>query len=170
MVNNEGNIDFPVLGRIHVGGLTKNEAENLIREKLMPYLRETPIVTIRMVNYKISVLGEVARPGTFTVNNEKVNVFEALAMAGDMTIWGLRDNVKLIREDTDGKREIILLDLNKADIVTSPYYYMQQNDIIYVTPNPTKAKNSDIGQSTSLWFSATSILVSLASLLVMIFK
>ena len=69
LVNNEGNIDFPVLGRIHVGGLTKNEAENLIREKLMPYLRETPIVTIRMVNYKISVLGEVARPGTFTVNN-----------------------------------------------------------------------------------------------------
>ena len=101
LVNNEGNIDFPVLGRIHVGGLTKNEAEDLIREKLKPYLEETPIVTIRMVNYKISVLGEVNKPGTFTVNNEKVNVLEALAMAGDMTIWGLRDNVKLVRENTD---------------------------------------------------------------------
>ena len=91
-------------------------------------------------------------------------------MAGDMTIWGLRDNVKLIRENADGKREIILLNLNKADIIESPYYYMQQNDIIYVSPNKTKAKNSDIGQSTSLWVSGTSILVSIASLLVNIFK
>ena len=170
LVNNEGDIDFPVLGRIHVGGLTKNEAEDLIREKLKPYLQETPIVTVRMVNYKISVLGEVNNPGTFTVNNEKVNVLEALAMAGDMTIWGLRDNVKLVRENANGKREIILLNLNRADIVGSPYYYMQQNDIIYVSPNKTKAKNSGIGQSTSLWISGTSILVSIASLLVNIFK
>ena len=170
LVNNEGDIDFPVLGRIHVGGMTRHEAEDVIREKLKPYLQETPIVTIRMVNYKISVLGEVTSPGTFTVNNEKVNVLEALAMAGDMTIWGLRDNVKLIRENADGKREIILLNLNKADIIESPYYYMQQNDIIYVSPNKTKAKNSDIGQSTSLWVSGTSILVSIASLLVNIFK
>ena len=91
-------------------------------------------------------------------------------MAGDMTIWGIRDNVKLIREDAAGKREIISLNLNDADIVTSPHYYLQQNDILYVTPNKTKAKNSDIGQSTSLWFSATSILVSIASLLVTIFN
>ena len=123
-----------------------------------------------MVNYKISVLGEVARPGTFIVDNEKVNVLEALAMAGDMTIWGLRNNVKLIRENANGQREIIVLNLNKADIIDSPYYYMQQNDIIYVSPNKTKAKNSDIGQSTSLWVSGTSILVSIASLLVTIFK
>ena len=166
LVNNEGNIDFPVLGTLHIGGLTKSEAEDLIREKLKPYLRETPIVTVRMTNYKISVLGEVAKPGTFTVSNEKVNVLEALAMAGDMTIWGMRNNVKLVREDATGKREIVYLDLNDADIVTSPYYYLQQNDIIYVTPNETKAKNSDIGQSTSLWFSATSILISVANLLI----
>ena len=170
LVNNEGDIDFPVLGRIHIGGLTKSQAEDLIREKLKPYLTETPIVTIRMVNYKISVLGEVAKPGTFIVDNEKVNVLEALAMAGDMTIWGVRNNVKLIRENANGQREIIVLDLNKADIIDSPYYYMQQNDIIYVSPNKTKAKNSDIGQSTSLWVSGTSILVSIASLLVTIFK
>ena len=170
LVNNDGFIDFPVLGRLQVGGLTKNEAENLIREKLGDYLRETPIVTVRMSNYKIAVLGEVARPGMFTVNNEKVNIFEALAMAGDLTVWGLRDNVKLIREDATGKREIISLNLNNAEIVTCPYYYLQQNDILYVSPNKTKAKNSDIGQSTSLWFSATSILVSIASLLVTIFR
>ena len=165
LVNNEGTIDFPVLGRLQVGGLTKNQAEDLIREKLADYLREVPIVTVRMANYKIAVLGEVARPGMFTVSNEKVNIFEALAMAGDMTIWGKRDNVKLIREDALGNREIIILNLNNADIVTGPYYYLQQNDILYVNPNKTKAKNSDVGQSTSLWFSATSILVSVASLL-----
>ena len=170
LVSNDGTIDFPVLGRLKVGGLTKNEAEDLIREKLKDYLRETPIVTVRMSNYKIAVLGEVARPGMFTVNNEKVNIFEALALAGDLTVWGMRDNVKLIREDATGKREIINLNLNNAEIVTCPYYYLQQNDILYVSPNKTKAKNSDIGQSTSLWFSATSILVSIASLLVTIFR
>lgn len=170
LVNNEGCIDFPVLGTLKVGGLTKNEAEDMIREKLKPYLKEVPIVTVRMSNYKISVLGEVARPGTFTVSNEKVNVLEALAMAGDLTIWGMRDNVKLVREDAAGKREIIELDLTNAEIITSPYYYLQQNDILYISPNKTKAKNSDIGSSTSLWFSATSILVSVASLLYNILK
>lgn len=170
LVDNQGNIDFPVLGELHLGGLSMNEAESMIREKLQPFLKETPIVTVRMVNYKISVLGEVAKPGTFIINNEKVNVLEALAMAGDMTIWGLRDNVKLVREEENGKRNIVVLDLNRADIVKSPYYHLQQNDILYVSPNKTKAKNSDTGQSTSLWVSATSILVSIASLLVTIFK
>lgn len=170
LVNNEGEIDFPVLGRLKVGGLTKNEAEKLIREKLQPYLKEAPIVTVRMANYKISVLGEVARPGSFTVSNEKVNVLEALAMAGDMTVYGVRTNVKLIREDAEGKREIIPLDLTKSDLVLSPYFYLRQNDILYVTPNETKAKSSDIGTTTTTWISATSILISLASLIVNILR
>ena len=118
----------------------------------------------------LSSYREVARPGTFTISNEKVNLLEALAMAGDMTVWGVRDNVKLIRESADGKQEIITLDLNSAETILSPYYWLQQNDIVYVTPNKAKARNSDIGNSTSLWFSATSILVSLASLLVTIFR
>lgn len=166
LVSNDGTIDFPVLGTLQIGGLTKGEAESLIREKLGEYLKETPIVTVRMSNYKISVLGEVTRPGVFTISNEKVNIFEALAMAGDLTIWGMRNNVKLIREDADGQRNIIYLNLNRADIVTSPYYYLQQNDILYVTPNKTKARNSDIGQITNFWFSGTSILVSLVNILV----
>lgn len=166
LVNNDGTIDFPVLGRLKVMGLTKSEAEDMIREKLMPHFEEVPIVTVRMSNYKIAVLGEVARPGSFVVNNEKVNIFEALAMAGDLTVWGVRDDVKLIREDATGKREIISLNLNNAEVVTCPYYYLQQNDILYVSPNKTKAKNSDVGQSTSLWFSATSILISIANLLI----
>lgn len=166
LVDNNGEINFPVLGRLNVGGLTKREAENMIRKKLKPYIiNEEPIVTVRMVNYKISVLGEVNRPGAFTINNEKVNVLEALAMAGDMTIYGVRDDVKLIREQEDGKREIIKLNLTNAAIVTSPYYYLKQNDILYVKPNKMKAKNADIGTTTSLWLTSTSILVSIASLI-----
>ena len=170
LVNNQGEIDFPVLGRLKISGLTKNECEALIREKLVPYLKEPPIVNVRMVNYKISVLGEVNHPGTFTVSNEKVNVLEALAMAGDMTVYGVRDNVKLVRENANGERLIQTLNLNDADLVRSPYFYLQQNDILYVSPNKTKARNSDIGNSTTLWISATSILVSIASLLVTVFK
>lgn len=165
LVDNEGKVDFPVLGELKLGGLTKKQAEKMIIDKLKPYIKETPIVTVRMVNYKISVIGEVARPGTFTISNEKVNLLEALAMAGDMTVYGLRDDIKLIREDANGKQEIIPLDLNKAETILSPYYWLQQNDIVYVTPNKAKARNSDIGNSTSLWFSATSILISIASLL-----
>jgi polysaccharide export outer membrane protein len=142
----------------------------MIREKLGPYINERPIVTVRMANYKISVLGEVNSPGTFTVNNEKVNILEALAMAGDLTVYGKRDNIKLIREDAEGKREIINLNLTNAEIVTCPYYYLQQNDIVYVSPNKTKAKNSSIGNSTTIWFSATSILISLASLVINILR
>ena len=170
LVDNDGNINFPVLGELKLGGLTKREAEQLIIDKLKPYMKEPPIVTVRMVNYKISVIGEVTRPGTFTISNEKVNLLEALAMAGDMTVYGLRDNVKLIREDANGKQQIVTLDLNKAETILSPYYWLQQNDIIYVTPNKAKARNSDVGNSTSLWFSATSILVSIVSLLVNILK
>lgn len=170
LVDNDGIIDFPVLGRLRVGGLTKTEAENMIREGLKPYINEVPIVTVRMANYKISVLGEVARPGTFTVSNEKVNIFEALALAGDMTVWGVRNDVKLIREDADGQRMVMSLNLNDANIINSDYYYLQQNDVVYVTPNKVKARNSDIGSATSLWFTAGSMLVSIASLLVNILK
>lgn len=150
--------------------MTKNECEAMLRDRLAPYLKETPIVNVRMVNYKISVLGEVKNPGTFTVSNEKVNVLEALAMAGDMTVYGVRDNVKLVRETADGGRDIQELNLNDANLIRSPYFYLQQNDILYVSPNKTAARNSDIGNSTTLWISATSILVSIASLLVTILK
>ena len=170
LVDNQGNINFPVLGEIHVGGLTKLEIENLIIDKLKVYLKEAPLVTVRIVNYRISVLGEVTKPGSFVVSNEKINLLEALAMAGDLTIYGMRDNVKLIRTGQDNKQEIITMDLNKAETVLSPYYQLQQNDIIYVTPNKTKAKNSDIGTSTGLWFSGVSILLSITNFLLTILR
>ena len=133
-------------------------------------MKEAPLVTVRIVNYRISVLGEVSSPGSFVVSNEKINLLEALAMAGDLTIYGMRDNVKLIRTGQDNKQEIITLDLNKAETVFSPYYQLQQNDIIYVIPNKTKAKNSDIGVSTGLWFSGISVLMTIANLLITILR
>lgn len=172
LVDNDGNINFPIVGKIHVAGLTKSETEQLITEKIRPYLSETehPIVTVRMSSYSISVLGEVNAPGNFIVSREKVNIFEALALAGDMTIYGVRNNVKLIREDATGKKEIHTLNLNDANVINSPYYYLQQNDILYVEPNKIKAQNSAIGSMTTLWISVSSVLVSIATLLVSVLR
>ena len=172
LVGNDGTISFPVLGTLHVGGLTKTECEKLIHDRILPYVnsKDNPLVTVRMTNYKISVVGEVARPGMFIVTNEKINIFEALAQAGDLTIYGVRERVKLIREDAQGKKNIYTVNLNDANIISSPYYYLQQNDIIYVEPNKVKASNSSVGQTTSLWLTSTSILISLVSLLYNILK
>ncbi len=168
LVDNEGEIDFPIVGKLRVGGLTKSEAEELIIGKLDLYLKETPIVSVRMTNYNISVLGEVSNPGTFTIDNEKVNIFEALAMAGDMTIYGRRLDVKLIRENGRGERTVVTLDMTDPAIISSPYYFLQQSDVLYVTPNKTKAKTSDISSSTTIWFTAVSTIVSFATLIVSI--
>ena len=172
LVDNEGGIDFPVIGYIKVGGLTKRECEKFIHDKVKPYLNaaENPVVTVRMSSYSISVLGEVNKPGSYQVSREKINILEALAQAGDLTIYGVRERVKLIREDAQGHKQIHTVNLNDANILTSPYYYLQQNDILYVEPNKVKAQNSTIGQSTTLWISATSILISMASLLYNILK
>lgn len=172
LVDNSGNIEFPVVGTLHVGGLTKNQAETLIKSKVKPYLaeQENPIVTVRMGSYHVSVLGEVERPGIIYAPQEKMSVLEALAQCGDLTIYGKRDNVLLIRQDAQGEKHTCRLNMNDANIINSPYYYLQQNDIIYVEPNKVKAQNSSIGSSTTLWFSAVSILTSIASLVVNILQ
>ena len=170
LVDNGGYVNFPVIGQILLKGLTKSEAENKVKELLKSYVKEDPIVSVKFVNYKISVIGEVARPNTFTIVNEKVNIFEALAMAGDMTIWGRRDNVKIIREDAEGKKRIIYLNLNDRNIIYGDDFYLQQNDVVYVEPNKVKAQNSEIGQATSLWISGASILISIAGLVVNILR
>jgi len=172
LVDNEGNINFPVVGDLKVGGLTKTEAEKMIAEKIAPYLADdqNPVVTVRMSSFSISVLGEVNQPGTFTVSREKINVLEALSRAGDLTIYGIRDNITLIREDGSGSKSYHTLNLNDANIVNSPYYYLQQNDILYVEPNKIRAQNSAIGSSTSIWLSATGILVSLATMIISLVK
>ncbi len=165
LVDNNGYIEFPTIGQLHISGLTKTETESLIKSKIKSHFSSDPIVNVRFTNYKISVLGEVARPNTYTISNEKVNLFEALAMAGDLTIYGKRDGIKLIREEMDGTKKIIPINLNDANLIYSPYYYLRQNDVIYVEPNKAKAQNSEIGSMTSMFFSATSIMISIANLL-----
>lgn len=168
LVDNAGNINFPVVGTLHVQGLTKSECEELIKEKISKYLRkdENPVVTVRMASYRVTILGEVKKPGVVPVGTEKMSVLEAIAQAGDLTIYGKRQNVMLIREDASGEKEIHRLNLTDANLINSPYYYLQQNDIIYVEPNKVQARNSAIGSSTTIWFSVVSILTSLASLII----
>ncbi len=170
LVDADGNVTIPNVGKVKVGGLTISEAEQCVLAKVQSSFSSTPVVVVRFVDFKISVLGEVTAPGTFTIKNGKVTILEALALARDLTIYGQRENIKVIRENGDGKKEIAELDLNDVSLLNSPYYYLQQNDVVYVTPNESKAKNSDIGSSTSLWFSGTSILISLTSLLYNILK
>ena len=171
LVTNEGTINYPVLGTLKVGGMTVNQVEDLIASKIEgTYLKTRPVVTVRLSNY-IRFRCWAVMAGVLTpIPSEKVSIYGALALAKDMTVYGRRDNVKLIREDATGKKTIHELDLNDANIIKSPYFYLQQNDVLYVTPNKTKAKNSDIGSSTSYWVSSISILVSIASLVTNILR
>ena len=117
LLDDQGNINYPVLGKLPLNGLTSREAENLITDRLKSYVKERPTVVVRMSGFKVSVLGEVASPGVYPVVNEQINVLEALAMAGDLTIYGVRDNVKLIREDKNGHKQFVTLSLNDADLL-----------------------------------------------------
>ena len=168
LVDNNGFINFPVIGMIKVAGLSKRECESLIHDKIKPYMaeKETPIVTVRMASFNVCVYGEVASPGEFNVKTEKISLPEALAQAGDLTIYGKRDNILLIREDANGQKSAHRLNLTDANIINSPYYYLQQNDQIYVEPNNTKKRNSTIGSSTQLWVTGISTLTSLTTLIV----
>ena len=169
LVDTNGNIDFPILGEIHVEGLTRMQLTELIKNKLIEGdLIKDPIVTVQFLNFKISVMGEVGRPGSFTIAGDRITLLEALSMAGDLTIYGRRDRVGVIREN-NGKRTILFHDLRSADIFNSPCYYLQQNDIVYVEPNKAKSGQSSINQNNSIgvWVSVISLLTTIA---VLIFK
>lgn len=166
LVDNEGNIDYPVLGKLHVAGLTTRECEALIRKELQQYLNEVPNVTVRTSNYKISVLGEVKSPGTYTVSDERINIFQALALAGDMTVFSVRDDVQLLREDSLGNRRVLHLDLTSAVIALSPDYYLQQNDIVYVKPTKAKVHSNTFSNNSSTWVSLMSLAATIASLVI----
>ncbi len=164
-VDKEGYINFPVIGRFKIGDLTRSQAvENLVAE-ISQYL-DDPIVNLQVISFKVTVLGEVLQPGTIKVSDERISIFEALGAAGDMTIYGNRKNVRIIR-DNNGQKEAAVLDLTKSDIFTSPYYYLQQNDILYVEPNNTKKSQSTYGatdnyklQIFSIVFSALAIIAN----------
>lgn len=172
LVDNDGNIDYPVIGTIHLGGITKKEAEDLIKSRIQPYISETEnvVVHVRMINYKYAVLGGVRRPGVFTTQNEKVNILEAIAEAGDLTTFAYRERIFLIREESDGHKEYHQLDINDANIINSPYYYLQQNDIVYVEPRKIEARNAFISSNTSIWFSIASSLMSIATFIIALSK
>ena len=172
LVDNNGEIEYPVIGKIKVAGLTKNECQELVKSKIKAFLAEDedPIVTVRMSSYRVTIIGEVRSPGVIPVGTEKMSILEALASAGDLTIYGKRDDVMLIREEANGQKTVHRLNLNDANIISSPYYYLQQNDIVYVEPNGVQAKNSAIGSSTTIWFSFVGIVTSVASLLVNILR
>lgn len=164
LVDSNGEIDFPVLGKVKVGGLSRLEATDLLRSKLKQYIVD-PGVNLTFANFKITVLGEVAKPGTYTLPQERVTVLEALGLAGDMTIKGIRSNVLLIREK-DGEKKMERLNLLSDSVLNSPYYYLAQNDVIYVEPNGSQVRNSNLGQNTNVWISVSSIVISILTLVV----
>lgn len=160
-LDSNGDINFPILGKLHLAGLTLTQAKQLIAEKLAAYISD-PIVNMQLLTFKVTVTGEVAHPGQFTVTNERATIFDALAMAGDMTIYGKRQNVLVARE-VDGKLQFGRLNLNSSDVFLSPYYYLQQNDVVYVEPNQVRAISS---QNIPLYLSAVSTLASMATVIV----
>jgi polysaccharide export outer membrane protein len=141
LVDKNGAIDFPILGNIEVKGLTIPQLKDTLKLKLDKYLQD-PILNIRLLNYKVTVLGEVGHPSTYSIPSERITVMDAIGMAGDLTIYGKRENVLLIREE-NGERKFIRLNLNSTNIFESPYYYLKQNDIIYVEPNESKVVASN---------------------------
>ncbi|GEP50389.1 polysaccharide export outer membrane protein [Flavobacterium noncentrifugens] len=163
LVDNTGYIDFPVLGKIKLGGLTRTEANNKMVTAISEYIRK-PIVNLRIANFKVSVIGEVTKPGSYNVVGERVTILEALAMAGDLTIYGVRENVLVIR-DKEGKKTYTRVDLTKPDLLNSPFYYLSQNDVVFVEQNKTRINNSVLGQDMYVLFSSLSLLVTLAVVL-----
>ena len=167
MVDNNGEIDYPIVGKIKLLGLSIPQANNAIKSKIAKYFKDENdcLVNTYIDNYEVTVMGEVKTPQTFTTTRNKMTVLEALAKAGDMTIYGKRDCVKILREKADGEYEIHELDMRDANVLNSPYYYLQQRDIVYVEPNDVMVEESKIGTTTRLWLRGVSITVALGSLL-----
>jgi len=167
-VDDDGTINFPIVGRIKVEGLSRLEVEQLIGDKIKPYLAESenPIVTVRINSFHFTILGEVGSPGVKTSGREKCSLLDAIAMSGDINILGKRDNIMLIREAADGGKSVHRLNILDPSVMKSPYFYLQQNDVLYIEPNSIRKTNASIGTSTHLWFSLASVLVSSATLVV----
>ena len=164
LIDNAGNIEFPVLGKLKLGGLSKTEAVEKIKDELKKYIT-SPIVNMRIVNYKVSVMGEVVRPSSYTIQSERITLPEALSLAGDLTIFGNRKNILVIRE-MDGIKTHNFIDITSADFINSPFYYLDQNDIIYVEPNKTKVNSSAVGPNVTATISAVSLLITIVALLI----
>jgi polysaccharide export outer membrane protein len=163
LVDTVGEIDFPVLGKIKVSGYTKTYLKQYLKERLALYLTE-PIINIRILNYKVSVLGEVNKPGNFTFSGDRVTLLEAIANAGDLTLYGKRDNILIVR-DYLGTKTYNRVDITKADFVNSPFYYLDQNDVVYVEPRKARIDGTAIGGNITAIMSIASFLITTTILL-----
>ena len=164
LIDVDGNIDFPVLGTLKLQGLSRVEATELLKAKLAEYIKN-PIVNVRLINFTVTILGEVNRPGTFTVQNERISLSDALGLAGDLTIYGKRNNLLLIRE-VDGKKRYAKFDLNSVNVLNSPNYYLTQNDVIYVQPNNARVRQSSYNPNNGVIISAVATLATIAAILI----
>lgn len=161
-VSTNGFITLPVLGDISAAGLTTEELKSNISEKLKEYLKDA-VVTARLTNFKVTVIGEVGRPVVIPVNGQTINVLEAVGAAGDMTVFGIRKNVKVIRKLPDGNTEVAVLNFNKANVVQSPYFQLKQNDIVYVQPNKSKGI---LGTRASVWVPIVTSIIYVAAIII----
>ena len=164
LVNANGMIDFPVLGKLQVGGLSRSEVLQLLQIKISKYIKN-PIINLRIMNFKVSVQGEVTLPGTYPVSSERITLIEAISMAKDLTIYGKRDNILIIRE-INGTKSYNRVDITKADFINSPFYYLAQNDVVYVEPNKTRINGGAVGANTGVIISITSLLITVITLIV----
>lgn len=167
LVSSTGNIDFPTLGEIEVKGLAIEEVKEKILTLLSPYFEQDPILQVDIANFRISINGEVSKPGLFAISNDRVTIIEAVTMAGDFTTYSRRDSILIIREQ-DGMRSFGYVNFNSSDIFNSPYFYLQQNDAIYV--QPTKTKTSSIRDPSSRFLPYVTTFVSLAALIITIVR
>jgi polysaccharide export outer membrane protein len=159
LVDNDGFIEFPVIGKVKLGGLTRSQAIGLLKEKVSFYITN-PSINLRIINFKISLLGQVLRPGSYTIPSERITFLEALSLAGDLTVYGKRNNILVIHEE-DGKKTYQRVDLTKVDMMSLRNYYLSQNDVIYVEPNKTSINSSAVGPNTTLILSGLTVLLSL---------
>jgi polysaccharide export outer membrane protein len=164
LVDTNGDIDFPVLGKLKIGGLTRDETINLLKDKLSPDYIKEPNVNIRIANYKISVMGDVQRPGSYNIPNERITILDALALAGDINISGQRNNILIIREE-ENKKVQYRVDIRSNNLLTSPVYYLQQNDVVYVEPNYARIQSASANSNTSLVISISSVLIAILTIL-----
>jgi len=168
VVDDKGNIDFPILGKIPVKGLTRWQVSEKVKERIMQEsLIKDPVVSVQFMNYKVHILGEVMAPGAYNIDNDYVTILEALSMAKDLTIYGRRDSIQVVRE-IGGSRTIYNLDLRSASLFESPAYYLKQNDVVYVKPNNTRANQSTVNgnnvKSVSVWISVASLIASIIAI------
>lgn len=164
LIDANGFIEFPVLGKLKVSGLTRSEVLQMLQQKIGVYIKN-PIINLRVMNFKVSVQGEVNLPGTYPVASDRITLIEALTMAKDLTIYGKRNNILVIRE-IDGVKSYNRVDITKAEFINSPFYYLAQNDVVYVEPNKNKINGAAIGSNTGVIISISSLLITLITLLI----